>query len=106
MQERHVKLQHRYIAQKMKELGRFVLAAKEIYSSVKDLKDLCDSTKFGSTIKAARRVSNYSTCTNEYGKPSTAIKMGFSPKGATEAWILHCLMTSDILDENKSLATM
>ncbi|CAK6964052.1 uncharacterized protein LOC104929912 isoform X8 [Scomber scombrus] len=94
--------QHRYIAQKMRELGRFVLAAKEIDKSVKGLKDLCDPTKFDLTIKAARRVSNYSTSTTEYGKPSTAVKIGFSLKSATEAWIGHCLMTSDVLGENKA----
>lgn len=53
--------QHRCIAQKMRELGRFVLAAKEIDSRVKGLKDICDPTKFDLTIKAAIRVSNYST---------------------------------------------
>ncbi|KAM7393552.1 hypothetical protein PAMP_020415 [Pampus punctatissimus] len=94
--------QHRYIAQKMRELGRFVLAAKEIDKSVKGLKDLCDPTKFNLTIKAARRVSNYSTSTTEYSKPSTAVKIGFSLKGATEAWIGHCLMTSDVLGEKKA----
>lgn len=94
--------QHRYIAQKMRELGRFVLAAKEIDKSVKGLKDLCDPTKFDLTIKAARRLSNYSTNTHEYAKPSTAVKVGFSLKGATEAWIGHCLMTSDVSGEKKA----
>ncbi|KAI3373346.1 hypothetical protein L3Q82_006647 [Scortum barcoo] len=86
----------------MRELGRFVLAAKEIDKSVKGLKDLCDPTKFDLTIKAARKVSNYSTNTTEYAKPSTAVKIGFSLKGATEAWIGHCLMTSDVLGEKKA----
>ncbi|KAL7372217.1 hypothetical protein ABVT39_012227 [Epinephelus coioides] len=94
--------QHRYIAQKMRELGRFCLAAKEIDKSVKGLKDVCDPTKFKLAIKAARRVSNYSTARTEYGKPSTAVKIGFSLKGATETWIGHCLMTSDVLNEKKA----
>lgn len=93
--------QHRYIAQKMRELGRFVLAAKEIDSRVKGLKDICDPTKFDLTVKAARRESNYSTSTSEYGKPSPAVNIGFSLKGATEAWIGHCLMTSDVLGGKK-----
>ncbi|XP_027131229.1 uncharacterized protein LOC104929912 isoform X6 [Larimichthys crocea] len=94
--------QHRYIARKMRELGRFVMAAKEIDKSVKGLKDLCDPTKFNLTIKAVRRVSNYSTSTTEYAKPSTAVKIGFSLKGATETWIGHCLRTSDVLGEQKA----
>ena len=79
--------QHGYIAQKMRELGRFVLDAKKIDKHVKSLKDICDPTKFDLAVKAARRVSNYRAETNEYGKPSTAVKIGFSLKGATEAWI-------------------
>ncbi|XP_059900285.1 uncharacterized protein LOC132451691 isoform X2 [Gadus macrocephalus] len=94
--------QHGYIAQKLRELGRFVLAAKKIDKSVKSLKDICDPTKFDLAVKAARRVSNYNTETNEYGKPSTAVKIGFSLKGATETWIGHCLMTSDVLTEKRA----
>ncbi|CAL8370487.1 unnamed protein product [Boreogadus saida] len=86
----------------MRELGWFVLAAKKIDKSVKSLKDICDPTKFDLAVKAARRVSNYNAETNEYGKPSTAVKIGFSLKGATEAWIGHCLMTSDVLSEKRA----
>ncbi|KAJ4945769.1 hypothetical protein JOQ06_023447 [Pogonophryne albipinna] len=53
-------------------------------------------------IKAARSVSNYNNTTCEYGKPSTAVKIGFSLKGATESWIGHCLMTSDVVTEKKA----
>ncbi|XP_051809978.1 uncharacterized protein LOC127535650 [Acanthochromis polyacanthus] len=94
--------QHRYIAQKLRELGRFVLAAKEIDKHVRGLKDICDPANFQLAIKAARRVSNYDASKNEYGKPSTAVKIGFSLKGATEAWIGHCLMMSDVKTENKA----
>nr|XP_043869657.1 uncharacterized protein LOC122759139 isoform X1 [Solea senegalensis]XP_043891037.1 uncharacterized protein LOC122775268 isoform X2 [Solea senegalensis] len=94
--------QHRYIAQKMRELGRFVLAAKEIDKCVSGLKDLCDPTKFHLAIKAARSVSDYNTEKSEYGKPSTAVKIGFSLKGATETWIGHCLMSGDVLTEKKA----
>ncbi|XP_026224135.1 uncharacterized protein LOC113167589 isoform X2 [Anabas testudineus] len=94
--------QHRYIAQKLRELGRLVLAAKEIDKSMKSLKEMCDPTKFELVIKATRKVSNFSAQTTEYGKPSTAVKIGFSLKGATEAWIGRCLMTSDILGEKKA----
>ncbi|XP_029003360.1 uncharacterized protein LOC114853759 [Betta splendens] len=94
--------QHRYIAQKMRELGRLVLAAKEIDSGIVGLKDLCEPTKFPLVIKATQRVANYTANNSEYGKPSTAVKIGFSLKGATEAWIGHCLITSDLLIEKKT----
>lgn len=87
--------QHRYFAQKLRELGRFMLAAKEIDKRAKTLKDICDPANFKLAIEADRHVSNYDVNKNEYGKPSTAVKIGFSLKGATEAWIGHCLMDSD-----------
>ncbi|KAI4789657.1 hypothetical protein KUCAC02_035110 [Chaenocephalus aceratus] len=96
------KSQHRYIAQKLRELGRFVLAANKIDKRVRNLKDICDPTLFQLAIKAARSVSNYNDTTCEYGKPSTAVKIGFSLKGATESWIGHCLMTSDVVTEKKA----
>lgn len=96
------KSQHRYIAQKLRELGRFMLAAKNIDKHVKSLKDICDPSNFQLAIKAARHVSNYDASKTEYGKPSTAVKIGFSLKGATEAWIGHCLMMSDVKTEKKA----
>lgn len=57
------------------------MAAKEIDKSVKGLKDIYDPTKSEPAIKAASRVSNYSTVSTEYGKPSTAVKIEFSLKG-------------------------
>ncbi|XP_041860774.1 uncharacterized protein LOC121652200 isoform X1 [Melanotaenia boesemani] len=94
--------QHRYIAQKLRELGRFMLAAKDIDKHVASLKDICDPANFNLAIKAARHLSNYDVNKNEYGKPSTAVKIGFSLKGATETWIGHCLMTCDGKAEKKA----
>lgn len=94
--------QHRYIAQKLRELGRFVLAAKQIDKKIEGLKDLCDPTKFHLAVAAARKVSDFNPEKNEYGKPSTAVKIGFSLKAATEAWIGHCIMVSDAVGEKKT----
>ncbi|XP_052409507.1 uncharacterized protein LOC127955914 isoform X3 [Carassius gibelio] len=94
-----VESQHRYIGQKLRELGRFMLAAKEIDERAQTLKDICDPANFKLAIEAARHVSNYDVNKNEYGRPSKAVKIGFSLKGATEAWIGHCLMDSDVITE-------
>lgn len=94
--------QHRYIAQKLRELGRFVLAAKKINQKIGGLKDLCDPTKFNLAIAAARKVSHFNSDKTEYGKPSTAVKIGFSLKAATETWTGHCMMVSDVVAEKKT----
>lgn len=59
--------QHRYIAHKMRELGRFVVTAMELDKTVKGLKDVCDPTKFQLAIKAARKVGNFNETTTEHG---------------------------------------
>lgn len=79
-----------------------MVAAKDLDKTVKGHKDLCDPQKFKVAVEAARKVSGYTKNTSEYGKPSTAIKIGFSLKGATESWIGHCLMASDVLTEKKA----
>lgn len=75
------------------------MAAKNIDKSVKGLKNICDPTKFELAVKAAISVSRFCESTTEFEKPSTAVKIGFSLKGAKEAWIGHCLMQSDVLSE-------
>lgn len=70
--------QHRYIAQKLRELGWFMLVAKEIDKHAKTLKDICDPANFKLPIEAARHVSNYDVNKNEYRKPSTAVKIEYS----------------------------
>lgn len=47
---------HRYITQNMRELKRFVLAAKDIDKRGKGLKDICNAPKTELAIDAARRV--------------------------------------------------
>lgn len=53
-------------------------------------------------FEAARRVSDYDASRSEYGKPSTAVKIGFPRKGATESRFGHCLMMSDVLTEKRA----
>lgn len=86
----------------MRELGGLLVAAKDLDKTVKGLKDLCNPQKFKVAVEAARKVSDYTTSTSGYGKPSTAVKIRFSLKGATEAWIRHSLMASDVLTEKKT----
>lgn len=71
-----------------------MLAAKEINKRVKGLKYICDPAHFQLSIEAAGRMFNYNASTNEYGKSFVAVKIGFSLKRATKAWIGLCLMMS------------
>lgn len=46
----HNKFQHVYISQKMRELGRFMLAVKELDKSVNSLQDVCVPDKFQTVV--------------------------------------------------------
>ena len=97
-----VKSKHQYIAQRMRELGRFMLVVKSMNETVKDLADVCAPSWYKLVVSAAKKVSEFSPGKNEYGKPSTAVKIGFCLKGAVEVLIGEALMNDDDLAEKKA----
>lgn len=64
-----------------------MLVAKSMDKSVKGLKDLCAPSMFEFVIGVARKATEFSPGKNEYGKPSTAVKIGFCLKGPVEVLI-------------------
>ncbi|KAK2810392.1 hypothetical protein Q5P01_000403 [Channa striata] len=97
-----LKSRHHYVSQRMRELGQFVLTAKEMDKSVMFLEDLCTPTKFQLVVSAAKRLTEFSQCKNEYGKAVKEVKIGFCLKGAVEILIGQCLMNDDDLAEKKT----
>lgn len=97
-----VKSRHQYIAQRMHELGRFMLVAKDMDKTVNALEDLCVPSRFQLVVNIAKRLTQFSPGKNEYGKPSTAVKIGFCLKGAVEVMIGQALMNDDDLAEKKT----
>ncbi|RXN22014.1 hypothetical protein ROHU_036771 [Labeo rohita] len=97
-----VRSRHQYIAQRMRELGRFMLVAKEMDNTVRGLEDLCAPARFQFVVNVAKRLTQFSPGKNEYGKPSTAVKIGFCLKGAVEVLIGQALMNDDDLSEKKA----
>ncbi|KAG7461364.1 nucleoporin p54 isoform X1 [Solea senegalensis] len=97
-----VKSKHNYISQRMRELGRFMLTAKAMDSTVRTLEDICVPKKFLLVVNAAKKLTEFSPSKNEYGKPSTAVRVGFCLKGAVEVLIGQSLMNDDDLAEKKA----
>lgn len=97
-----VKSRHQYIAQRMRELGRFMLVAKDMDKTVNYLEDLCVPSKYQFVVNVAKRLTQFSPGKNEYGKPSTAVKIGFCLKGAAEVLIGQTLINNDDLAEKKA----
>lgn len=83
----------------MGELGRFMLGAKEMDNTVRGLEDLCASGRFQFVVNVAKCLTPFGPGKHEYGKLSTAVKMGFCLKGAVEILIGQALMSDDLLEK-------
>ncbi|XP_034538605.1 uncharacterized protein LOC117812108 isoform X3 [Notolabrus celidotus] len=69
--------QHQYIRQKLRELGRLLLAAKKV-APVKTVKELIKPEKYAHVVTAARHLAGFSDETGKYKCPSLARKVGHS----------------------------
>lgn len=78
------KSQHNYISQKMRELGRFMLAVKQLNPAVQRLVDVCIPTKFQLAISAAKKASGFDPSKSRYDTPSLACKIGYTLKKVCE----------------------
>lgn len=77
-----------YVSQKLRELGRLLLAAKSLNASVQTLQDLLAPDKLSLTVAAARKASGYRwTC------PPLAMKSTL--KTVSEIAIDECVQDGD-----------
>lgn len=88
-----------YISQKMRALGRFMLAVRELDHNVEDLYQVCTESRFSLALEAAKKVGGFDPHTKKF-KKSVALKMGSYLKWATEV----ALGENDIGDEARNQA--
>ncbi|XP_059215616.1 uncharacterized protein LOC131993639 [Centropristis striata] len=69
--------QHQYIRQKLRELGRLMLAAKKV-APVNTIEELIKPEKYSHVVTAARCLAGFSDETGKYKCPSLARKVGHS----------------------------
>lgn len=62
----------------------------------------CGRSKFQFVLNVAKKLTEFSPGKNQYGKPSTVVKIGFCLKGAVEVLIGQTLMNDDDLAEKKA----
>lgn len=78
------KTQFAYIAQKMRELGRFVLAVNELDSSVRYLHQICVPSRFELAVEGAKRIGGFDPESSQFKTASLVSKIGYSLKRAAE----------------------
>lgn len=91
----HDKSQFAYIAQKMRELGRFVLAVNELDNSVQYLHEICQPSRFDLAVEGTKKVSGFDPSTSKFKTISLISKIGYSLKRAAEIAFGESRMTED-----------
>ena len=66
------------IRNKMRELARLVLVAREIDKDIVFLKDLINPGKFNTVLEAVKKMTGFDHLTNRFSVPSTALKLRHS----------------------------
>lgn len=89
------KSQFAYIAQKMRELGRFVLAVHELDNNIKYLHEICLPARFELAVAGAKKIGGFDPSTNQFKTVSLISKIGYSLKRATEITIRESRMMED-----------
>ncbi|XP_029386011.1 M-phase phosphoprotein 8 isoform X2 [Echeneis naucrates] len=97
----HDKSQFAYIAQKMRELGRFVLAVNELDKSVRYLHEVCLPSKFELAVEGAKKVSGFDPTSSKFKTVSLVSKIGYSLKRAAEIAFGESRMTEDSETESE-----
>jgi len=77
-QHGHAAHRHQYISQKLRQLARFLRAARQLDSSLHSLADCLNETKFEVVVQAVKNVSGFDDNTHLYRIPSMPLKLGHS----------------------------
>ncbi|XP_060909495.1 M-phase phosphoprotein 8 isoform X2 [Labrus mixtus] len=97
----HDKSQFAYIAQKMRELGRFLQAVIELDQSVKYLHEICQPSRFELAIEGAKKASGFDPSSSKFKTVSLVSKIGYSLKRAAEIAFGESRMTEDSETESE-----
>ncbi len=90
-----------YVSQKMRELGRFVIAAKALNRKVKKLEDIVVPPMFKLAVDAAKKASGFTKSKYRYDRPSLAVKIGHSLKTVGDILIGHYVKAEDEVAANR-----
>ncbi|XP_061774245.1 M-phase phosphoprotein 8 isoform X2 [Nerophis ophidion] len=97
----HDKSQFAYIGQKMRELGRFMLAVKELDNSVQYLHELCHPSRFELAVEGAKKASGFDPTSTKFKTCSLVSKIGYSLKRAAEIAFGESRMTENSQTESE-----
>lgn len=91
----HTESKRGFIRQKIRELARFLQAARKVDSDITGLDSCLIPNKFPQVVLAAKRLCSYDGVRNIYGNPSLAVKLGHSIKKCAGIVRNQALMSGD-----------
>ncbi|XP_077392862.1 M-phase phosphoprotein 8 isoform X2 [Festucalex cinctus] len=97
----HDKSQFAYVGQKMRQLGRFMIAINELDGSVQYLHQLCSPSKFELTVEGAKKASGFDPSCSRFKTFSLVSKIGYSLKRAAEIAFGESRMTENRVTESE-----
>ncbi|XP_061074219.1 uncharacterized protein LOC133108596 [Conger conger] len=91
-----------YVASKMRDLGRFVLAVQKIDRSVMCLQDVISPCRFDLAVDGAQRLAGYDPTTRKHKTPSVFPKIGYSLRKAAEVAVGEFVIKRDVEAEGNA----
>lgn len=90
----HDTTKHEYVHQKIRQLGRFLLAFRKT-SQFLNLEDAVKPSNFLKIIEAVKEIAGYNSEQNSYRVPRCVLKIGHSLLKINEIIHCHALITGD-----------
>ncbi|XP_064180423.1 uncharacterized protein LOC135249061 [Anguilla rostrata] len=97
----HNETQHQYIAMKMRELARFVLALQKMDGNIEYLRDVIMPSRFDLAVEGARRVAGYDAVADTYKASSVFLKIGYSLRKAVDIAVGESIINDDVTAEGR-----
>ena len=91
----HLKHQHNYIKQKMRELSRFLITARSENKNVDSLCSCIDPVNFKTVVASVKQLAGFDQSKGAYEVPSLALKLGHSLKKCAQYLKAEALQSND-----------
>ena len=99
----HKQHKHQYIKQKLRELSRFLLVARNECDQITDLESCINPTRFSVMITSVKKLCGYESFGNSFQTPSLALKIGQNLKACADILRNKALMSDDECLEKKAI---
>ena len=99
----HKRHRHQYIKQKLRELSRFLLAARQESDKITDLESCINPTIFPVMVTSVKKLCGYESLDHSFQTPSLALKIGQNIKACADILRSKALMSDDECLEKKAI---